>query len=302
MNQAHFAKLIATHEKPSRKAVSTHLPVLKKPIILTRRFAKKVQNIANLKIARKKSAVFFTCVTARHQSVLLRKLGDSEERLQKNKITNLKRACEDLNGLIIKPGEIFSLWETIGQPTYNRGYVDGMLLANGQVVEGVGGGLCQLSNLLCWLLLHANTEVIERYHHSLDVFPDSGRVLPFGSGATCLYNFVDLKIKNSGKQPLQLKIWVTDKHLKAQLLSPEPATEKLSLQEKNHAFIKKGKKFFRYNEIWRIRKIEGKEVGRELIFKNFAPVLYKTNEEKIAKQGYKLIKLDNKNREISNLN
>jgi vancomycin resistance protein VanW len=291
MNREHLAKLIATYEKPSRKAVSTQLPVLKKPIILTRRFAKKVQNITNLKIARKKSAVFFVCVIARHQSVLLRKLGDSEERLQKNKITNLKRACEDLNGLIIKPRKIFSLWETIGQPTYHRGYVDGMLLANGKVVEGVGGGLCQLSNLLCWLLLHADTKIVERYHHSLDVFPDSGRVLPFGSGATCLYNFVDLKIKNSGKQPLQLKIWVTDKHLKAQLLSPEPAREKLSLQEKNHAFIKKGKKFFRYNEIWRTKKIEGKESGRELIFQNFAPVLYKINEKEIKGNGYEFFEI-----------
>ena len=291
MNQAHFVKLIAAHEKPARQAVSTHLPVLKKPIILTRRLAQKAQNIANLKIARKKSAVFFESVVARHQSVLLRKLGDSEERLQKNKITNLKRACEDLNGLIIKPKEIFSLWETIGQPTRRRGYVDGMLLANGQVVEGMGGGLCQLSNLLCWLLLHADTEVVERYHHSLDVFPDSGRVLPFGSGATCLYNFVDLKIKNSGKEPLQIKIWITDKHLKAQLLSPKPSVEKFSLREKNHAFIKKGKKFFRYNEIWRAKKIAGKEISRELIFQNFAPVLYKITAEEIKENGHELIKI-----------
>ncbi len=291
MNQAHLVKLIDAHEKPHRKAVSTHLPAFKTLIILARRLAKKAQNITNFKIARKKSAVFFTCVVARHQSVLLRSLGNSEERLQKNKITNLRRACEDLNGLIIKPKEIFSLWESIGQPTYRRGYVDGMLLSNGQVIEGIGGGLCQLSNLLCWLFLHADTEVVERYHHSLDVFPDSGRVLPFGSGATCLYNFVDLKIKNSGQQPLQLKIWIADKHLKAQLLSPEPATEKMSIQEKNHAFIKKEKKFFRYNEIWRIKKTAGKETDRELIFQNFAPVLYKISGKEIKDNGHKLIEI-----------
>lgn len=211
--------------------------------------------------------------------------------LQERKVTNLLRACQDLNGVVIRPGEIFSLWETIGRPTYKRGYVDGMLLSHGNVVEGIGGGLCQLSNFLCWLFLHAKTEVIERSHHSLDVFPDSGRVLPFGSGATCLYNTIDLKIKNTSSVPLQLKIWVTNTHLKGQLVAPRPDATKYSVTERAHTFVKRGPRYFRTNELWRTAHIEGKKVGEEKVFSNFAPVLYDITPDYLSARNYPLLDL-----------
>ena len=114
------------------------------------------------------------------------------------------------------------MWHVVGYPSAWRGFVPGMLLSNGEVTEGVGGGLCQLSNLLYWLFLHGPFEIIERYHHSKDVFPDSCRVLPFGSGATIFYNYVDLKVRNTSRFPMQLKIWVADEHIKVRLLSSQP--------------------------------------------------------------------------------
>jgi vancomycin resistance protein VanW len=225
--------------------------------------------------------------------VLIRKLGDSDVSLQINKITNLKKACQELNGLVINPGQIFSLWEILGRPTYKRGYVDGMLLSNGRIMKGVGGGLCQLSNFLCWIFLHADTKIIERYHHSMDVFPDSGRVLPFGSGATCLYNFVDLKIRNNSDFPLQLKIWVTANHLKGQLLSPQNTNEcKFHLIEKKHCFIKSKGKYYRYNEIYRLKKLRGKIIAKEKLFTNLAPVLYKITPEYLSQNKFKVVDLD----------
>ena len=50
----------------------------------------------------------------------------------------------------------------------------------GEVKTSIGGGICQLANLLYWMALHTPLEVIERHHHSFDPFPDSGRTLPFG--------------------------------------------------------------------------------------------------------------------------
>lgn len=114
-----------------------------------------------------------------------------------------------------------------------------MLISRGKVVEGIGGGLCQLANLFYWIFLHAPVEIVERYHHSLDVFPDSGRVLPFGSGATIVQNYIDLQIKNISQEPLQIKIWLTDTHLKCQLLAPNPIKQKFHIFEKNHTFIQK---------------------------------------------------------------
>lgn len=278
-------------ENPPRRALSSKFPVLKRPIIFTRRILRNWGNFLDSSIVRKRSTEFYSNVWARHQSVLIRKLGNSDLRLQKNKIINLKRAIEKLNGIIIPSGKTFSLWYLIGQPSKRRGYVEGMLLAQGRVVEGVGGGLCQLANFLFWIMMHVDVEVVERYHHSYDVFPDSGRVLPFGSGATVLYNFVDLKIKNVSNHPIQLKMWLTDKYLKGQLLSDSVAPKKFHVFEKNHYFIKKGRRFYRYNEIWRETLVLGRIVKEERIVTNLAPVLYDINEEYIAQNNYRLIKI-----------
>jgi len=125
----------------------------------------------------------------------------------------------------------------------------------------------------------------------MDVFPDSGRTLPFGSGATILYNFVDLKIQNISKYPIQLKIWITENHLKGQILSPTIIPEKFKIKEQDHAFILAQNTYFRYNQLYRETLIEGKKINSELITTNFAPVLYEVTTEYLKGNNFKLIKL-----------
>jgi len=288
------------YENPKRIALSRKYPFLKKPIIFLRHKTKNMQNFFDFRIKYERKNDFFDCIVARHQSVLRRRLGDSNPKLQEQKIVNLKQAIQRLNGVVIEPNHIFSLWKIIGKPKYENGYVNGMLLSNGKVIEGIGGGLCQLSNFLYWIFLHAPLETIERYHHSMDVFPDSGRTLPFGGGATILYNFIDLKVKNTSTYPLQLKIWLTDNHLKGQILSPRPIPEKFHMFEKNHFFIKRGKKYFRYNEIYKETKIKGKVEKIEKITTNFAPVLYDVTEEYLQKNNFKVLDFTNREIKISN--
>lgn len=134
----------------------------------------------------------FTC--KKHQSLLRRKLGNSDPQLQENKITNLKLAASKLDGILINPGETFSFWELVGKASRKKGYIEGMLLSMGEVKTGIGGGICQLANLLYWMALHTPLEVVERHHHSFDPFPDEGRVLPFGSGASVFYKLHRFKI------------------------------------------------------------------------------------------------------------
>lgn len=232
------------------------------------------------------------CVVARHSSLLYRKLGESDIELQRNKVVNLKIAIKELDGLIIPPGKTFSFWDVIGSTSKAKGYVEGMILSNGKVSRGVGGGLCQLSNFLMWMFLHADVEIIERHHHSVDAFPDSGRTLPFGSGATVFNNYVDLKIRNVSEYPLQLKLWLTDTSLKGQLLSSHPAEYKYHVIEREHCFIKRREAFFRYNEIHRETYKEGMKVGEKMIFKNFAPVVYRVDEKRLESLGYTVISFD----------
>ena len=281
-------KHIKEFERPKRKALSRRFPVLLKPIIFIRRTIRRIKNFLTLKKL-KRSDIFFTSVIARHSSPLYRKLGDSDTLLQRNKVTNLKIAISKLNGIIVPPGETFSLFNIIGSTDKKHGYVEGMLLSNGKVSRGFGGGLCQLSNFLFWILLHTEAEVIERYHHSVDAFPDSGRTLPFGSGATILNNFIDLKIKNTSKHPIELRLWLTDLSLKGQVLAPTHQEVKYHLKENNHTFIKRNNQYFRYNEIYRDKYIKGEKISEEKLFMNFAPVIYPVTKEYLDERGYGLI-------------
>ena len=164
-----------------------------------------------------------------HQTPLYRILKDVDRILQYNKVINLKLAAAKLNHIVIMPGETFSYWKIIGKPTKRKGYMEGMVLFCGTFKAGIGGGLCQMSNLIYWMTLHTSLTVKERYRHSFDVFPDSNRSQPFGSGATCVYNYRDLMIKNTTSTPCQLCVEVKKEHLVGQwrALKPESYTYKV---------------------------------------------------------------------------
>lgn len=221
----------------------------------------------------------------KHQSVLIKKLGDSDLQLQINKVTNLRIAIEKINTIVIKPGEVFSFCKTVGLPTRKKGYLEGMELSFGKAKQGIGGGLCQISNLLHWLVIHSPLTVKERYHHSFDPFPDDGRVLPFGSGATVFYNYRDFQFINNTPYTFQVNLWLTDKCLEGELRIDQELEYAYHVFEKDHQFLKIENEFYRKNEIWRekILKFEGgKVIDTELITKNFAKVTYTPNEYTIS--------------------
>jgi vancomycin resistance protein VanW len=216
----------------------------------------------------------FTC--KRHQSLLRRRLGNSDPQLQENKVHNLTIACPTIDGILIRPGQIFSFWRQVGEATLERGYCEGMQLSRGEVVRGVGGGLCQLANLLYWMSLHTPLEVVERHHHSFDPFPDENRVLPFGSGAGVFFNYIDLRFHNSTDLTFQIKVWLTEDHLKGAIYSDRETSHSFHVFERNHRFIAEGDKTYRENEIWRekIDRRSGSRVAEELVVKNYSEVKY----------------------------
>lgn len=213
----------------------------------------------------------------KHQSVLIRKLGDSDTQLQINKVTNLRIAINKLSGIIIRPGETFSFCKLVGYPTPSKGFLPGMELSFGKVKVGIGGGLCQISNLIHWLVIHSPLTVTERYHHSFDPFPDDGRVLPFGSGATVFYNYRDYQFKNETPYTFQLILWLNDKCLNGDLRIDTELDFAYHVIEKEHQFLKIGDTFYRKNEIWREKILKfqsGKVIETNLVTKNFARVTY----------------------------
>lgn len=215
-------------------------------------------------------------VHASHATPLLRKLKDVEMRYQYNKITNLRLAVEKLDGLVLRPGETMSYWKLIGKPTYQKGYLDGLVLYCGRFDYAVGGGLCQLSNLIFWMTLHTPLTVTERYRHSHDVFPDSNRTQPFGSGATCAYPHRDLMVTNHTGQIFQLRLRVGEENLEGEWRCGVPPEVRYEIVERDHEIRPE---YFggytRHNRLYRqTYSLSGELLGEELMVENHAIMMY----------------------------
>lgn len=135
-------------------------------------------------------------VIAERRSPLRRSQAVYAEHVQRAKEHNVARVASLLDGVAIAPGAELSWHTVVGPPLESRGFREGPELRGEALDSGVGGGACQASNLLFWLAVHAGLTIVERHRHSLDLFPDDGRDVPFGCGATVLYPTRDLRLKN----------------------------------------------------------------------------------------------------------
>lgn len=210
-----------------------------------------------------------------HKTPLFRDLKNSEMWMQENKIHNLQLAIRSLNNTVLEPGQILSYWKMIGAPMFWRGFKKGMVLVNGHVQGRTGGGLCQLSNLIYWMTLHSPLTVTERFRHSFDVFPDSSRTQPFGSGATCVYKYRDLQIRNEYIVPLKLHLWIEGDYLNGEWLSPESANLTYEVYEKKHWITQSVTGCYIRNNILHRKTFSGDQfVVDEYIAENHALMMY----------------------------
>jgi len=161
----------------------------------------------------------------------------------------------------------------VGKPTRRKGYLDGMVLFLGHIGYDIGGGLCQMTNLIFWMTLHTPLTLIERYRHSHDVFPDSNRILPFGSGATCAYPHRDLMIRNDTDQTFQR---VGTQSLEGEWLAERPPEHCYEIVERNHR-MDRGPwgGYVRHNELYRQRlTTDGVFLDELFLLENNAIMMY----------------------------
>ncbi|MFI3238224.1 MAG: VanW family protein [Lachnospiraceae bacterium] len=226
--------------------------------------------------ARDKMEVSLPCTIFSHKTILRRRLKDVDMWMQENKIVNLKIAIKHIDGIIIKPNEVFSYWKLIGKPTKSKGYIDGMILHNGSFMPGTGGGLCQLSNLIFWMASHTPLTIVERHRHGYDVFPDSSRTQPFGSGATCFYPHGDLMIQNNTNQTFQISLSMDDEYLMGEIRSCSKPETTFKIIERNHEMRSEyWGGFGRYNELYK-QEFDANNtlLHEELLVKNSAIMMY----------------------------
>jgi len=112
---------------------------------------------------------------------------------------NISLATKTVSGLIIKPGEIFSLNKIIGSKLEEKGYKMAKVIINNEYVDGIGGGLCQISTTLYNAALLSNLKIVERRNHSIP-----SDYVALGRDATLSGDYIDMKFENNSKYPIYI--------------------------------------------------------------------------------------------------
>ncbi len=211
--------------------------------------------------------------------LLRRKLYGVNMKLQENKIQNLKIACKKIDGIIVKPGEIFSFWKLVGRPTSKKGYLNGLFIRNGRLDEGIGGGICQLANLIHYLVLNTPLEVVELHHHTDALFPDFKRTVPFGTGTSIVYKNLDYRFKNTLENPIQIRVWLDEVMLYGEIRANVELEYKYKLEEEDSYFSNENGIYYRNSKVYKLiyDKKNNKLLNKELILKNHSKVMYDYN-------------------------
>ncbi len=151
-----------------------------------------------------------------------------------NTLQNIRLAVKEISKLQLLPGEVFSFWKVLGNPTKGKGYKTGRTIVEGELVEGVGGGLCQLAGLMYYAALKAGLEIMERHAHSASIFRASENGIPLGADAAVVYGYKDLRIKNSRGFPIKFTFIVKDSRVACRIFLEDnitPYSAKFELRE-----------------------------------------------------------------------
>ncbi len=117
-----------------------------------------------------------------------------------NRKENIRLASEKINGLILNPGEEFSFNGVVGPRTASNGYKIAQVYVGSKTVDGIGGGICQVSSTLYNSAVLADLEIVYRTNHSKPV-----SYVPLGRDATVSYGTIDFIFKNNKETPVKIE-------------------------------------------------------------------------------------------------
>jgi len=213
----------------------------------------------------------------------------SLENKEENTVYNIRLASEVINGILVKPQEIFSFNKYVGPAEKADGYKESTIIANGTFVNGYGGGICQVSSTLYNAALLVNLPIIERYNHS--VYGEATEYVPLGQDAAIFYGFKDLRFKNNLDHAIVIFSKVFRDTLQVSIFGGNEDKAEVEI-------ISKDKKVIDYQII---REKDSKlEAGQEIVFQEGVPgyqiktyrIVRKDGEEKIeflAEDTYKSV-------------
>ena len=121
---------------------------------------------------------------------------------------NLVLACQAINNYVVKPGESFSFNEVLGERTAEKGYQEAGAYADGETVEQLGGGICQVASTLYYCTLYADLYIIEREEHMF-----TADYLPLGMDATVNWGTLDFRFRNDTEHPIRIEAKAEDSYV-----------------------------------------------------------------------------------------
>lgn len=119
-----------------------------------------------------------------------------------NRNSNISQACDNMNGTILAPGEVFSFNQVVGERTADNGFKEATVILGGQYEQGLGGGICQASTTLYNAVLEANLAIVERNNHA---WPSD--YVQTGLDATVDWPALDFKFKNDTDFQVVIVTW-----------------------------------------------------------------------------------------------
>lgn len=231
------------------------------------------------KFAKVKQSSKLANLVYEYSSTLIKKGKGIDPRTQENKAINIKLASSKITGIIIKPGETFSFWRTVGTVNKRKGYKEGRVIKQDKLVTGTGGGLCNLANTINNLILHSPLQIVEFHKHSDALASDIGHRVPMANGTSVSYNYIDYRFKNNTNQNIQIVLWFDDEKLYGELRSEQAFPYSYDLTEENHHFEKENDKYYRVSKIYKntIERASGNIIKKELIWDNHSLVMFDYN-------------------------
>lgn len=260
-----------------KKSLSERYPIFYSMAVKKETVKRHIKNYkSNIKFATYKQDKALPNVVHQYSSYLIKEGKDIDPTLQYNKSFNIGLSASKINKVIIRPGETFSFWNLVGKIDKKRGYRDGRVIINNKVQAGLGGGLCNLANTLNLLIMYSPLEVTELHTHSDALSPDHGKRVPFGTGTSISYNYVDYRFENTTNQNVQILIWVENNYLNAELRSEKPFDYKYELSEENHHFTKINGKFYRKSKVYKntVNPSDNKIIDKQLVYDNKSRVMF----------------------------
>src|SRR5438128_5694449 len=132
-------------------------------------------------------------------------------------VANMRRAARGLDGVMLPPGQTFSLEHALGPITAEAGYLPALAIKDGEPAEEDGGGICQVASTLYNAALRADLAIVERQRH---VWPVHS--VPPGLDCGFASGHLDLKFRNSTDQPLLMRVSADDRHLLCRFVGERP--------------------------------------------------------------------------------